>query len=632
MDAQWDGALETQTLSLFGRSALLPNLPAGIELPVEASPQVIIAHELAHQWFGDSVSLERWQDLWLKEGVATYASWLWLEHSEGEEALREIVERRYTGVAQTIGGRMFSFSANPTPFDALSGPEALKVLRSLEAEALLNQQELADALPRQELTPEGETTPAAMENLTDAQIKQMIELLPEDDLTGADVLEILEVLPSSDMSGRQLFQALVVLQIYDVAGMSIFQGERIAAPGSLPADNLYNISVYDRGALALHALRLEVGDENWFALMRTYYERYQSGNAHTSDFVAVAEEVSGQKLDDFFGSWLYEEDIPSIPEMGLTMAEAIAPQADALTQAPATSQGEAATESAYKKEEITFTNGELQLAGTLVLPAGSGPHPVLVMITGSGPQDRDNSNVEMVPGYRPYQEIAARLASEGIATLRYDDRGMGESTGNVNVATPPELATDVEAALAYLLQRPEIDAEQIGLLGHSEGGLVAGIVAADNPQVAFVVLLAGQTVDMPTLQAAALRCHAAAMGQAEMGEQMAEQELEAAALAAAEDWEALEEHLYEQYTAQLENAGAGNDVDQETVAQMVQQVVNQSMAEYQSPRYLFGARYNPAEDWSEVTVPVLALYAEHDYNASRPERPSLDRGVGSSRQ
>jgi hypothetical protein len=236
------------------------------------------------------------------------------------------------------------------------------------------------------------------------------------------------------------------------------------------------------------------------------------------------------------------------------------------------------------------------------------------MITGSGPQDRDNSNVEMVPNYRPYRQIAARLASEGIATLRYDDRGVGESTGDVNVATPPELATDVEAALAYLVQRPEIDSQQIGLLGHSEGGLLAGIVAADNPRVAFVVLLAGQTVDMPTLQAAAVRRQAEAMGQAEMGERLAEQELEAAALAAAEDWEALEEHLYEQYTAQLQNAGAGNDVDQETVAQMVQQIVNQSMSEYQSRRYLFGARYNPGEDWSQVTVPVLALYAEHDYN------------------
>lgn len=170
------------------------------------------------------------------------------------------------------------------------------------------------------------------------------------------------------------------------------------------------------------------------------------------------------------------------------MAEAIGPQADALTQAPAATYDEPATESAYTKEEITFTNGELQLAGTLVLPAHPGPHPALVMITASGPQDRDNSNVEMVPGCRPYREIAARLASVGIATLRYDDRGVGDSTGDVNVATSPELATDVEGALAYLRQRPEIDAEQIGLLGHSEGGLVAGIVAADNPQVAFVVL------------------------------------------------------------------------------------------------------------------------------------------------
>jgi len=330
VDAQWGGALETQSLSLFGRSGLAieVNLPEGVELPIEASPGTMIAHELAHQWFGNSVSLESWQDIWLKEGLATYASWLWWEHAEGEEALEGIVERRYGAVAEAIGGAMFPFSNNPTPFDGLSGPGAMDLLSSLNPEALSNQQKLTEALTSEELTSKGEEPAAEMDNLLDAHIGQMIELLPEGDLSGEEVLRILKALPADEMSGRQVFQALVVLQIYNVAGMNVFQGARIAAPGSPPLDNLFNISVYDRGALTLHALRLRVGEETWFEIVRTYHERYKYGNADTADFVRLAEEVSGQDLEGFFDAWLYQEEMPDIPEMGLTMDAADASAAE----------------------------------------------------------------------------------------------------------------------------------------------------------------------------------------------------------------------------------------------------------------------------------------------------------------
>jgi aminopeptidase N len=324
VDSDWGGALETQSLALFGRRGLLieVNMPEGVELPIENSPRTVIAHELAHQWFGDSVSLEQWQDMWLKEGFATYASWLWWEHVEGEEALQGIVKRRYEAVANIIGGGLFTFSQNPTLFDGISGPEAMEVLRGLEPETLADQQKLTEALPLDELKDGSEGESGPMENLSDAHIEQMIAELPKEDLSGARVLEILETLPTDEMSGRQVFQALVVLQLYDTAGMSIFQGSWIAAPGNPPVDNLYNLSVYDRGALTLHALRLQVGDATWFEIMRTYCDRYKHSNASTSDFIAVAEEVSGQELGDFFDAWLYEEQMPAMPEIGLSMEEA----------------------------------------------------------------------------------------------------------------------------------------------------------------------------------------------------------------------------------------------------------------------------------------------------------------------
>lgn len=146
--------------------------------------------------------------------------------------------------------------------------------------------------------------------------------------------------------------------------------------------------------------------------------------------------------------------------------------------------------------ETTFRIGPgdtgVTLAGTLTLPTGDGPHPAVVLISGSGPQDRD----ETILGHKPFWVIADHLTRRGIAVLRYDDRGTAESTGDFAAATSADFADDARAALRYLATRSEIDATRLGLVGHSEGGYIAPMVASgpDAAQVAFAVLIAPPAV------------------------------------------------------------------------------------------------------------------------------------------
>jgi aminopeptidase N len=171
-------SLETQSRSLLSRSQLF------------SLREELVMHELAHQWFGNSVSLGRWQDIWLNEGFATYISWLWAEETRGEQAFERIVRDSY----------------------------------------------------------------------------------------------------------QPLFLSM--------------------PPGAPAVDTLFDYSVYARGALTLHALRLRVGDEDFFEILQTYYARYRDSHVTTDDFIAVAEEVSGQSLGDFFQDWLYTTGIPPLLEMG----------------------------------------------------------------------------------------------------------------------------------------------------------------------------------------------------------------------------------------------------------------------------------------------------------------------------
>ena len=143
----------------------------------------------------------------------------------------------------------------------------------------------------------------------------------------------------------------------------------------------------------------------------------------------------------------------------------------------------------YYSEDVVFENKQagISLAGTLSLPTKEGNFPAVILISGSGPQNRDSELL----GHKPFLVLSDYLTKNGIAVLRFDDRGTGQSKGNFATATTQDFATDVKAAVTYLKTRKEINQNKIGLIGHSEGGLIAPMVAVGENAVNYIVLLAG---------------------------------------------------------------------------------------------------------------------------------------------
>ncbi len=147
----------------------------------------------------------------------------------------------------------------------------------------------------------------------------------------------------------------------------------------------------------------------------------------------------------------------------------------------------------YNEEAVKYSNSNagISLAATLTLPRSEGPHPAVILIAGSGRCDRD----EEIFGHKPFLVLADHLTKQGLAVLRFDKRGCAESTGNYDTATSRDFTDDVLTGVDYLKTRKEIDARRIGLIGHSEGGIIAPMVATQSEDVAFIVLMAGTGVN-----------------------------------------------------------------------------------------------------------------------------------------
>ena len=218
--------------------------------------------------------------------------------------------------------------------------------------------------------------------------------------------------------------------------------------------------------------------------------------------------------------------------------------------APAAPMAAAAAPVPYAQEEVSFHNADITLAGTLTLPESEGPHPAAVMISGSGAQNRD----EELFGFKPFYLIADHLTRNGIAVLRYDDRGVGGSTGSVSASTTEDFADDVLAAVDLLRQRGDIDSEKIGLIGHSEGGIVAPLAASKSDDVAFMGLMAGTAVSGADviMEQAALIARASGTPEDEIARNLDFQRRTFAAVRSGEGWDALHAEFETQLRATIE--------------------------------------------------------------------------------
>ena len=248
----------------------------------------------------------------------------------------------------------------------------------------------------------------------------------------------------------------------------------------------------------------------------------------------------------------------------------------------------------YQVEEVAYqhvTEG-FSFAATLTLPRGKGPFPAAILVSGSGPQDRD----ETLMGHKPFWVLADHLTSAGIAVLRFDDRGTAQSGGTFAGTTVEGFSTDVASAYAYLQSREDIDASRIGLIGHSEGGVTAPLFAVKQPDVAFMVLLAGLGVDGKTLWAEQQRDIAKAYGSPDSQGIYQIMETVAAQIISGASSDQIRQKLLE----------AG--YDERTANQYVNLLANEWGKSFLT--------YQPAPVLSKLNMPVLAINGDKDLQVS----------------
>ena len=272
----------------------------------------------------------------------------------------------------------------------------------------------------------------------------------------------------------------------------------------------------------------------------------------------------------------------------------------------------------YIEEEVVYENkeAEITLAGTLTLPPGKSSFPAVLLITGSGPQDRD----ETIYGHHPFLVLADYLTRQGVAVLRVDDRGVGESTGDFSQVTSEDFASDVLAGVGYLKTREEINPEQIGLIGHSEGGLIAPMVAIKSSDVAFIVLMAGTGLpgeEILYLQGAFIS-RAMGISEEDITKNRQFNEKIFSVLKEEDDSENAEEKLRQMLMEDWEKM---SDEKKEQIGDP-EVFLEAQLQSLLSPWYRFFLTYDPKPTLTKVKCPVLAINGEKDLQVPPKENLS----------
>ncbi|WP_242155704.1 alpha/beta hydrolase family protein [Aestuariivivens sediminis] len=259
----------------------------------------------------------------------------------------------------------------------------------------------------------------------------------------------------------------------------------------------------------------------------------------------------------------------------------------------------------YYEEEVVFKNSEANvlLAGTLTFPNKNGKFPVVILISGSGPQDRD----ETFMGHKPFLVLADHLTKKGIGVLRFDDRGQGESTGDFGSATTEDFSKDVLHAIAYLKTRKDVDKKNIGLIGHSEGGIIAPLAANNSKDVAFMVLLASTGIsgaELSVMQSKTLREFPVKDEEA-----YEKNTRKAIAIVTSNKSESeIEQELTTHYNDFLIPILASLNVPEEKINLFIERQVKSSIKPWS--RYFL--QYNPSVEIEKLQIPVLSLNGSKD--------------------
>ncbi|HEX2869357.1 MAG TPA: alpha/beta fold hydrolase [Ignavibacteriales bacterium] len=264
----------------------------------------------------------------------------------------------------------------------------------------------------------------------------------------------------------------------------------------------------------------------------------------------------------------------------------------------------------YKQEDITYKNGNITFAGTLTIPPSEGKHPAVVLITGSGAQNRD----EEIFGFKPFKIIADRLTRKGFAVLRVDDRGVGGSSGGGTNPTTEDFAEDIKAGVDFLKTRHEINPSQIGLCGHSEGGVIAPMLASQYKDIAFIVLISGTGVPGDSVILSQLQAilKASGMGNEEIEKKLTLQRQILSAVKSGQGWDAVKARWrqdFEDYFSKMSDEQKKQIPDKEAY---IKQTIEGQLAQLQSRWYKFFVEYNPAVALEKVKCPVLMFFGGKD--------------------